>query len=63
MNSNQLVFHPCDSCIDQSLSIMHEINKAFGSNSDVFLNFSKNFDIVWHQRVVLSGIFSNWGES
>lgn len=63
MNSNQLVFHPCDSCIDQSLSITHEINKAFGSNSDVFLNFSKNFDIVWHQRVVLSGIFSNWGES
>ena len=46
-----------DSCIVQSLSIIHEIQTAFDENltvnvRGVFLDISKAFDKVWHDGII-----------
>ena len=57
LNSNQSGFHPGDSCINQSLAIIHEIFEAFDCNPflevrSVFLDISKVFDKVWHEGLL-----------
>ena len=54
--SNQSGFKLGDSCINQLLSITHEIYKSFDDGFEVigaFLDISKAFDKVWH-KVLLS---------
>ena len=49
---NQLRFKTGDSCINQLISITHEICKSFDDGYEVrgvFLDISKAFDKVWHQ--------------
>ena len=49
ISSSQSGFKPGDSCINQLLSITHEIYSAFDENREgrsVFLNISKAFDNV-----------------
>ena len=46
-----------DSCISQLLSITQEIHKSFDCNPPehirgVFLDISKAFDKVWHERII-----------
>ena len=55
--SSQSGFLPYDSCIAQLLSIIHEIQTAFGSNltvdvRGVFLDISKAFDKVQHSGLL-----------
>ena len=55
LNPNQSGFCPPDSCINQLLSITHEIFWSFGATPplevrSVFLDISKAFDKVWHER-------------
>ena len=50
-------FRKGDSCISQLLSITHEILKGFDANLSldtrgVFLDISKAFDRVWHDRLI-----------
>ena len=56
--------HQRDSCINQLISITHEICKSFDDGyemRDVFLDMLKAFDRVWHQglycKIRQSGIF------
>ena len=54
---SQSGFLPGDSCIAQLLSLIHEIQTAFDENPTldvrgVFLDLSKVFDIVWHDRII-----------
>ena len=45
-----------NSCINQVLSITHEIYKSFGDEWEVravFLDIPKAFEKVWHQGVIL----------
>ena len=52
---NQSSFKTGDSCINQLLSITHEIYKYFGEGLEVksvFLDVSKGFDKVWHDGVI-----------
>ena len=54
---SQSRFLPGHSCIAQLLSIIHEIQTAFGSNPavnvrGVFLDISKAFDKVWHNGLL-----------
>ena len=56
--------HQRDSCINQLISITHEIYKSFDDGyemRDVFLDMLKAFDRVWHQglycKIRQSGIF------
>ena len=54
---NQSGFHPCDSKINQLLSITHVIFKAFDCNPpldvrSVFLDISKAFDRVWNDGLI-----------
>ena len=49
ISSNQAGFKPSDSCINQLLSITHEIYKSFDEGCEVrgvFLNISSAFDKV-----------------
>ena len=52
---HQSGFKPGDSCINQLLSITHEIYKSFDDGLEVrsvFLDISKAFDKVWHNGVI-----------
>ena len=55
ISKNQLDFRPGDSCINQLLSITHEIYQSFDDNLEVravFLDISKAFDKVWHKGLI-----------
>ena len=52
---NQSGFKPGDSCMNQHLSITHEICKSFDDGLEVrgvFLDISKAFDKVWHKGLL-----------
>ena len=54
ISSNQSGFRPGDSCSNQLLSLVHEIQKVFDDTSclevrSVYLDMSKAFDKVWHK--------------
>ena len=54
LNQNQSGFRLSDSCINQLLTITHEIFEAFHCNPllevrSVLLDTSKAFDKVWHE--------------
>ena len=52
---NQSDFKPSDSCINQLLSITHEIYKSFDDGLKVrgiFLDISNTFDEVWHKGLL-----------
>ena len=56
ISSNQSGLKPGDSCINQLLSITHEIYKCFDDGFEVrgvFLDISKAFDKVWHEGIIL----------
>ena len=53
--SNQSGFKPGDSCVNQLLSITHEIYSSFDDGFEVrsvFLDISKAFDKVWHEGII-----------
>ena len=55
ISSNQSGFKLGDSCINQLLSITHEIYKSFDVGLEVrsvFLDISKAFDKVWHDGII-----------
>ena len=57
LNTNQSGFRTGDSCINQLLSITHNIFHSFDSNPSlevrgVFLDISKAFDRVWHDGIL-----------
>ena len=57
LNSCQSGFRPNDSCINQLMSITHNIYRAFDTNASlevrgVFLDLSKAFNKVWHEDVL-----------
>ena len=55
ISANQSGFKPGDSCINQLLSITHNIYKSFDDGYEVrgvFLDISKAFDKVWHDGLV-----------
>ena len=55
ISHNQSELKPRGSCINQLLSITHEIYKSLGDGLEVrgvFLDISKAFDRVWHQGVL-----------
>ena len=55
ISQNQSGFKPGDSCINQLLTITHEIYKSFDACLDVravFLDISKAFHKVWHQGLL-----------
>ena len=61
LNQNDLIspaqsgFKPGDSCINQLLSITHEIYQSMDEGYEirgVFLDISKAFDKVWHEGLV-----------
>ena len=55
ISKNQSGFRPGDSCINQLLSITHEIYQSFDDSLEVravFLDISKAFDKVWHKSPI-----------
>ena len=56
LSSNQSGFRPRDSRINQLFSITLEIYKSFDNDLEVmgvFLDISRTFDKVWHERLIL----------
>ena len=56
ISKNQSSFRSGDSCINQVLSITHEIYQSFDDNLEVravFLDISKGFDKFWHKGLIL----------
>ena len=51
---NQSGLKPEDSCINQLLSVSHEIYSSFDERFEVsiLLDISKAFDKVWHERII-----------
>ena len=55
ISSSQSGFKPGDSCINQLLSITHEIYSSFDEGLEVrsiFLDIAKAFDKVWHDGII-----------
>ena len=55
ISPNKSGFKPGDSCINQLLSITHEIYKSFDNGLEVrgiFSDISKALDKVWHQGIL-----------
>ena len=55
ISKNQSGCQPGDSCINQLLSITHEICSSFDNGWEVrsvFLDISKAFDKVWHEGLI-----------
>ena len=55
ISPKQSGFRPGDSCTNQLLSTAHEILSAFDDGHEVrgvFLDISKAFDRVWHERLL-----------
>ena len=55
ISSNQPGFKPGDSCINQLLSITHEIYESFDVGLEVrsvFLDISKTFEKAWHDGII-----------
>ena len=55
ISSNQSGFKPGDSCVNQLVSITHEIYKSFDEGLEVkrvFLDISKAFAKVWHDGII-----------
>ena len=55
ISQHQSGFKPGDSCINQLLSITHEIYQSFDEGFDVriiFLDISKAFDKLWHDGII-----------
>ena len=57
LNPNQSDFMSGYSCIHQLISITHEIYASFDANHSlevrgVFSDISKDFDRVWHKRLI-----------
>ena len=55
ISKNQSGFRPGNSCINQLLSITHEIYQCFDDSLKVravFLDISKAFDKVWHKGLI-----------
>ena len=53
--ANQFGFKPGDSCVNQLVSITHEIYKSFDEGfkfRGVFLDISKAFDKVWQDDII-----------
>ena len=56
ISSSQSGFKPGDSCINQLLSITHEIYSSFDEGLEVrsiFFDIAKAFDKVWHDGIIL----------
>ena len=55
ISSSQSGFKPGDSCINQLLSITHEIYSSFAEDPEVrsiFLDIAKAFDKEWHDGII-----------
>ena len=55
ISKNQSGFRPGDSCINQILSMTHEIYQPFDDNLEVravFLDITTAFDKVWHKGLI-----------
>ena len=57
LNSNQSGFRPDDSCVNQLISITHDIYKVFDANPSlevrgVFLDLFKAFNKIWHDGLL-----------
>ena len=54
--ANQFGFKPGDSCVNQLVSITHEIYKSFDEGfkfRGVFLDISKAFDKAWQDNTII----------
>ena len=55
ISENQSGFKPGNSCVNQLITITHEIFSKFDDNYEVggvFLDISKAFDKVWHEGII-----------